>query len=149
MNRPAPRRSPLAGRSALNHPPTPTETAEVSVTPVVEAPHLAPAVDTAVAVETPPAPTTPKAVKTAKAPKATPAEDTEKKEQLRGYMRPTQIKRLKNTVVHTRVYGPHRNLTEFVENAVLTAVAEFEQKYNNGQPFPEAPEGSLPPGRSL
>lgn len=162
MNSPAPRRrSPLAGSSAL----TPTPPAEVPVAPQnfpfgdfndgqpvtpTEGP-LTPhqAIAKTGKVPLPKVTTAAKPKKTAKSEEVD-QEKQEKKVRLIGYLYPTDNKRLRNTVVHTQNNpGPHTSLTEFVEIAVMEKIEEFEKKYNGGKPFPEAPSGSIRPGRRL
>ena len=143
MNRPAPRRSPLAGRSALTPPPPPAEVPEVPEVPV-ETPHLAASGGASGGKTVAPAPVKPKTEKKPK-PVAEATEEDSKKERVIFYLPPTDNARLRNLVKHLPV-----SMTEFLGTQVMETVAKYEKTHNNGEPFPDPSPGvPLRPGRRM
>lgn len=133
-NRPAPRRSSLAGSTPVTPPPAAAEPAPVvDPTPVVEAP----------AAVSPP--------QRATSPAAAPARKTKYPPKVSFYQDPEDTARVRGTILHTMALegGRFRNLSQFIDQAVMAEVQRLEAKYNNGQPFPPMAPGELPQGRPM
>lgn len=124
-NRPAPRKSSLAGSSPVAPPAQP---ATAPAAPVVEA-----AQQPTVASEAPPA---------ARAkPKYPP--------KVSFYQDPEDTARVRGAILHTMTTEGARNLSQFIHQAVMAEVERLEAKYNGGQPFPPVEARGLPQGRPM
>jgi hypothetical protein len=125
MNRPAPRKSSLAGTSALTPPPA-TATA-----PVPGAPAAAPS---AVPVSRPVASTTEKpGVR-----------------RMNYYVESTeQSGRIRTAYLLGRARYGWRSLTEFQLETIMERVEALEAELNNGEPFAPSNAGTVPAGRPL
>lgn len=136
--RPAPRRSSLAGSTPVTPPPAAAQPAPAATepAPVVEAP----------AAVTPPQ----QATKPAE-PAAAPARKTKYPPKVSFYQDPEDTARVRGTILHTMALegGRFRNLSQFIDHAVMAEVERLEAKYNGGQPFPPMAPGELPQGRPM
>ncbi len=133
-NRPAPRRSSLAGSSPVAPPAQPATTPAPSV---VEA---APAQQPAVTSEARPAATATASPGRAK-PKYPP--------KVSFYQDPEDTARVRGAILHTMTTEGARNLSQFIHQAVMAEVERLEAKYNGGQPFPPVEARGLPQGRPM
>lgn len=129
MNRPAPRKSSLAGTSALTPPPS-----------TIAAPVAA-------------APTQPAAPSQSAAPASRPASSTSEKPSARRmnyYVDSTeQSGRIRTAYLVGRARHGWRSLTEFQLETIMERVVALEAELNNGQPFEPSSAGSVPAGRPL
>lgn len=135
--RPAPRRSSLAGSTPVTPPPAAAEPGPVvDPAPVAEAPAVAPAPQRASA----PAEAA-----------AAPARKTKYPPKVSFYQNPEDTARVRGTILHTMALegGRFRNLSQFIDQAVMAEVERLEAKYNGGQPFPPMAPGELPQGRPM
>ncbi|MFD7590862.1 hypothetical protein ACFV84_36090 [Kitasatospora sp. NPDC059811] len=77
-------------------------------------------------------------------------EQSGKKEKIPAYISSEDLDRLRNTVValqrNSEVAEPPVSLSAFVAAAVMLAVEEAEETYNNGRPFPARPNAKLKTG---
>lgn len=129
-NRPAPRKSSLAGSSPVAPPAQP---ATAPAAPVVEA-----AQQPTVTSEAPPA----AAASPARAkPKYPP--------KVSFYQDPEDTARVRGAILHTMTTEGARNLSQFIHQAVMAEVERLEAKYNGGQPFPPVEARGLPQGRPM
>jgi hypothetical protein len=131
--RPAPRKSGLAGASPFEPPaPVPPTTAAA-----------APAADQDTAAE--PAPTA------ARPARATPAKKagTKYPPKVTFYQDADDTARVRAAILHTMVDEGSRNLSQFVNAAVMAEVERLERKYNNGKPWPAVRSGEMPQGRPM
>ena len=62
------------------------------------------------------------------------------------YQDPADTDRVRGAILHTIVQEGNRNLSQFVNDAVMAKVVELEVKYNDGQPFPAVGARGLPQG---
>lgn len=132
--RPAPRRSSLAGSTPVTPPATePAPAAEP-----------APAPAQAPAAVTPPQ-------QASKPAEAAPVRKTKYPPKVSFYQDPQDTARVRGTILHTMALegGRFRNLSQFIDQAVMAEVERLEAKYNNGQPFPPMAAGELPQGRPM
>lgn len=129
MNRPSPRKSPLSGSSPVA--PPPAETPETKPTP---------AAAPAAAAKPAAAPVTRKAEE--------PSTSGKKKwrHKVSFYQDPADTDRVRGAILHTMVQEGNRNLSQFVNDAVMAKVEELEAKYNHGEPFPAVGARELPQG---
>jgi len=128
MNRPAPRKSSLAGSSPVA-PPAVSSPASVAAEPpaaVGQAPAVAGATRTAA-----------KKAGTKYPPKVS------------FYQDPEDTARVRGALLHTQVTEGSRSLSAFINRAVMAEVERLEAKYNNGQPFPAVGARELPQGRPM
>lgn len=123
MNRPSPRKSSLRGSSPVA--PPPAETPEAKPTPAADAAA---------------APVTRKAEE--------PSTSGKKKwrHKVSFYQDPADTDRVRGAILHTMVKEGNRNLSQFVNDAVMAKVEELEAKYNHGEPFPAVGARELPQG---
>lgn len=124
MNRPAPRKSSLAGTSALTPP-----------APVAPAPAAAEQAARPVARVSPPAPST-----------------TEKPgaRRMNYYVDSTeQSGRIRTAYLIGRAQYGWRSLTEFQLETIMERVESLEAELNNGEPFAPSSAGTVPAGRPL
>jgi hypothetical protein len=134
MSRPAPRRSSLAGSSPVTPPaaqvepaPAPTDDTATAAVPAARAPH----------------PATGKPVAGKKYP-----------HKVSFYQDPDDTDRVRGAILYTMTTPEgNRNLSQFVNRAVMAEVERLEAKYNGGQPFPsigarEMPQGGAAAARS-
>lgn len=123
MNRPSPRKSSLSGSSPVA--PPPAETPETKPTP---------------AATRAAAPVTRKAEE--------PSTSGKKKwrHKVSFYQDPADTDRVRGAILHTMVQEGSRNLSQFVNDAVMAKVEELEAKYNHGEPFPAVGARELPQG---
>jgi len=127
-NRPAPRKSSLAGSSPVAPPAQPATT---PAPPVVEAAQQPTS-------EAPPA----AAASPARAkPKYPP--------KVSFYQDPEDTARVRGAILHTMTTEGARNLSQFIHQAVMAEVERLEAKYNGGQPFPPVEARGLPQGRPM
>lgn len=133
MNRPAPRRSSLAGSSPVAPPPVEAEPAPEEAPALIQAEPAAaapqPGTSTAAAVKTP--------AKTKYPPKVS------------FYQDPADTDRMRAALLHTMATENYRNLSQFVSEAVMEKVARLEKAYNNGEPFGSVGARELPQGRPM
>ncbi|MDK9676590.1 MULTISPECIES: ParB family protein [Propionibacteriaceae] len=129
MNRPSPRKSSLSGSSPVA--PPPAETPETKPTP---------AAAPAAAAKPAAAPVTRKAEE--------PSTSGKKKwrHKVSFYQDPADTDRVRGAILHTMVQEGNRNLSQFVNDAVMAKVEELEAKYNHGEPFPAVGARELPQG---
>lgn len=129
MNRPSPRKSSLSGSSPVA--PPPAETPETKPTP---------AAAPAAAAKPVAAPVTRKAEE--------PSTSGKKKwrHKVSFYQDPADTDRVRGAILHTMVQEGNRNLSQFVNDAVMAKVEELEAKYNHGEPFPAVGARELPQG---
>lgn len=129
MNRPSPRKSSLSGSSPVA--PPPAETPETKPTP---------AATRAAAAKPAAAPVTRKAEE--------PSTSGKKKwrHKVSFYQDPADTDRVRGAILHTMVQEGNRNLSQFVNDAVMAKVEELEAKYNHGEPFPAVGARELPQG---
>jgi len=129
MNRPSPRKSSLSGSSPVA--PPPAETPETKP---------APAAAPAAAAKPAAAPVTRKAEE--------PSTSGKKKwrHKVSFYQDPADTDRVRGAILHTMVQEGNRNLSQFVNDAVMAKVEELEAKYNHGEPFPAVGARELPQG---
>lgn len=129
MNRPSPRKSSLSGSSPVA--PPPAETPETKPTP---------AAARAAAADPAAAPVTRKAEE--------PSTSGKKKwrHKVSFYQDPADTDRVRGAILHTMVQEGNRNLSQFVNDAVMAKVEELEAKYNHGEPFPAVGARELPQG---
>lgn len=121
MSRPAPRKSSLAGSSPV----TPPATAPAEPAP-------SPAVGTHATAA--PAAEPPAAGKKKYAHKVSFYQDSEDTARVRG------------AILYTMTTEGNRNLSQFVNRAVMAEVERLEAKYNGGQPFPPVGAREMPQG---
>lgn len=62
------------------------------------------------------------------------------------YQDPANTDRVRGAILHTMTTEGNRNLSQFVNDAVMAKVVELEVKYNDGQPFPAVGARELPQG---
>ena len=129
MNRPSPRKSSLSGSSPVA--PPQAETPETKPTP---------AAAPAAAAKPAAAPVTRKAEE--------PSTSGKKKwrHKVSFYQDPADTDRVRGAILHTMVQEGNRNLSQFVNDAVMAKVEELEAKYNHGEPFPAVGARELPQG---
>lgn len=65
------------------------------------------------------------------------------------YQEPEDTDRVRGAILHTMTTEGSRNLTQFINAAVMREVERLEAKYNGGQPFPPIGPGELPQGRPM
>lgn len=131
-NRPAPRKSSLAGSSPVAPPAQPA--AEPAQSTVEAAPAQPQTVTSA------PQPTAAAAPAKAK-PKYPP--------KVSFYQDPEDTARVRGAILHTMTTEGARNLSQFIHQAVMAEVERLETKYNGGQPFPPVEARGLPQGRPM
>ncbi|QAY64992.1 hypothetical protein ET495_17375 (plasmid) [Xylanimonas allomyrinae] len=128
MTRPAPRKSSLAGASPVAPPPEAVP-AKAAPSPVVAQTATQPAAAT------------------------TPAKKTERKTKyppkVSFYQDPEDTARVRGAILHTMTTEGPRNLSQFINQAVMAEVERLEAKYNGGQPFPSVGARELPQGRPM
>jgi len=134
MNRPAPRKSSLAGTSALTPP------AAVTPAPAASAPSA-------------PAATEPAAAAPPVARVSRPAASTSEKPGVRRmnyYVESTeQGGRIRTAYLVGRARYGWRSLTEFQLETIMERVEALEAELNNGEPFAPSSAGTVPAGRPL
>lgn len=124
MTRPTPRKSSLAGSSPVT-PPQPAAQAD----PVPAAS----------------VPASPATATRAVAPK--PAEGKKKyPHKVSFYQDPEDTARVRGAILYTMTTEGNRNLSQFVNRAVMAEVERLETKYNNGEPFPSVGAREMPQG---
>lgn len=132
-NRPAPRKSSLAGSSPVA---PPTQPAVEPAPSVVEA-----------------APAQPPTVTSAPQPAAAAAAPAKAKPKyppkVSFYQDPEDTARVRGAILHTMTTEGARNLSQFIHQAVMAEVERLETKYNGGQPFPPVEARGLPQGRPM
>ena len=62
------------------------------------------------------------------------------------YQDPADTDRVRGAILHTMTTEGNRNLSQFVNDAVMAKVTELEAKYNHGEPFPAVGARGLPQG---
>ncbi len=122
-NRPAPRKSSLAGSSPVAPP------AQPAAAPAPSAVDPAPA-----------QPVAPSSTAKAK-PKYPP--------KVSFYQDPEDTARVRGAILHTMTTEGARTLSQFIHQAVMAEVERLEAKYNGGQPFPAVGARELPQGRPM
>ena len=65
------------------------------------------------------------------------------------YQEPEDTDRVRGAILHTMTTEGSRNLTQFINAAVMREVERLEAKYNGGRPFPPIGPGELPQGRPM
>lgn len=65
------------------------------------------------------------------------------------YQDPEDTARLRAAILYTMAAEGHRNLSQFINRAVMAEVERLEAKYNHGQPFRPVIAGDLPQGRPM
>lgn len=129
MSRPAPRKSSLAGSS-----------------PVAPAP-VEPAAQPAAASPAPAERAVPEPRSSSTSNRKTGA--TKYPPKVSFYQDREDTDRVRGAVLHTMATEGYRNLSQFINLAVMEKVAQLEQKYNGGKPFPPAGTRELPQGRPM
>lgn len=117
MTRPSPRKSSLSGSSPVA--PPPTETPEAKPTPA----HV-----------------------TRKAEESSTSGKKKWRHKVSFYQDPADTDRVRGAILHTMVQEGNRNLSQFVNDAVMAKVEELEDRYNHGEPFPAVGARELPQG---
>ncbi|WP_143458844.1 hypothetical protein [Leifsonia sp. ALI-44-B] len=139
MAKPTPRASALGNR----HPYAPVEEASPAV---VEAAPEAPAPEPAAAAPAvePAEPVRP----TRQAASKTPTKGADKKPMsVRASL--TDQARIRAAFMATNSSERHGSLSDFITQAALEKVAQLEQKYNGGEPWPPLDAGDVPTGRPI
>lgn len=62
------------------------------------------------------------------------------------YQDPADTDRVRGAILYTMTTEGNRNLSQFVNDAVMGEVERLEAKYNNGKPFPPVKARELPQG---
>lgn len=62
------------------------------------------------------------------------------------YQDPEDTDRVRGAILYTMTTEGNRNLSQFVQKAVMAEVERLEAKYNNGEPFPPVGARELPQG---
>lgn len=62
------------------------------------------------------------------------------------YQDPADTDRVRGAILYTMTTEGNRNLSQFVNDAVMARVVELENKYNHGEPFPAVGARQLPQG---
>ncbi|MGW9114504.1 ParB family protein [Microbacterium sp. NPDC055683] len=57
--------------------------------------------------------------------------------------------RVRGAILHTMATERYRNLSQFINEAVMEKVERLEKKYNGGNPFPPVTARELPQGRPM
>ncbi|QHC65065.1 hypothetical protein GSU69_19620 (plasmid) [Rathayibacter festucae] len=135
MNRPAPRKSSLAGANPIT--PPQNATAEPAAKP--------PAPQDSPAQSAPPAP----AIEQQEMPTAKPTTKPKYPPKVSFYQDPVDTSRVRGAIRHTQVQEGTRTLSQFINDAVMEKVARLEAQYNGGQPFPSVGARELPQGRPM
>lgn len=60
------------------------------------------------------------------------------------YQDPEDAARVRGAILYTMITGGNRNLSHFVNRAVMAEVERLEAKYNNGEPFPSVGAREMP-----
>lgn len=60
---------------------------------------------------------------------------------------PEDPARVRGAILYTMTTEGNRNLSQFVNRAVMAEVERLEAKYNNGEPFPSVGAREMPYGR--
>ncbi len=134
MSRPAPRKSSLAGANPIT-PPAAQHPALETATPATTTPASESVAQASEAASKVPAQTQ-RPAKVAR-PKVSFYQDAD------------DTKRVRGALLHTMTTEGSRNLSEFINRAVMAEVERLEAKYNNGNPFPPVGSGELPQGRPM
>lgn len=129
MNRPSPRKSSLSGSSPVA--PPQAETIETKPTPAA-APEAA-AKPAAANV-------------TRKAEEPSTSGKKKWRHKVSFYQDPADTDRVRGAILYTMTTEGNRNLSQFVNDAVMAKVEELEAKYNHGEPFPAVGARELPQG---
>lgn len=62
------------------------------------------------------------------------------------YQDPADTDRVRGAILYTMTTEGSRNLSQFVNDAVMAKVEELEARYNDGKPFPPVGARELPQG---
>lgn len=62
------------------------------------------------------------------------------------YQDPEDTARVRGAILYTMTTEGNRNLSQFVNRAVMVEVERLEAKYNNGVPFPSVGAREMPQG---
>lgn len=62
------------------------------------------------------------------------------------YQDPEDTARVRGAILYTMTTEGNRNLSQFVNRAVMAEVERLEVKYNNGEPFPSVRAREMPQG---
>lgn len=62
------------------------------------------------------------------------------------YQDPADTDRVRGAILYTMTTEGNRNLSQFVNDAVMAEVRRLEAKYNQGEPFPAVGARELPQG---
>lgn len=135
MNRPAPRKSSLAGSNPIT--PPQIAAAELAAKP--------PAPQGSSAMSASPAP----AIEQQETPAAKPRTKPKYPPKVSFYQDPADTSRVRGAIRYTQVQEGTRTLSQFINNAVMEKVAKLEAQYNEGQPFPSVGARELPQGRPM
>lgn len=142
MNRPAPRKSSLAGSSPVAPPvssPAPEQpAAEILESHVIE---RSPAADAAADEVVRDLKRERSSKKQGSGPKYPP--------KVSFYQDPADTDRMRAAIMHTMAYEGFRGLSQFMQEAAMEKVERLEQKYNDGKPFGSAGARELPQGRPM
>ncbi len=65
------------------------------------------------------------------------------------YQDPEDTARVRGAILHTMTTEGSRNLSQFINRAVMAEVARLEAKYNHGEPFAPVGAKELPQGRPM
>lgn len=130
MSRPTPRKSSLAGSSPVTPPAT------VAAEP---SPASAPA-------ESTPAVAAPAPRATSQAVEQPAAAKKKYPHKVSFYQDPEDTARVRGAILYTMTTEGNRNLSQFVNRAVMAEVERLEAKYNDGQPFPAVGAREMPQG---
>lgn len=138
MNRPAPRKSSLAGSSPITPPPAATAPAAVDATGWTAEQHE----DNDQVQQTIRLQEAERAEGAAKAARREP----KSRAKVSFYQDPADTDRVRGAILYTMTTEGSRNLSQFIHKAVMAEVERLEAKYNNGQPFPPVGARELPQG---
>ncbi|PPG61978.1 hypothetical protein C5C69_06600 [Rathayibacter sp. AY1C7] len=139
MNRPAPRKSSLAGANPI----TPPQIAAAEPAAEPPAPQDSPA------RAAPPAPAIEQQETLAAKPTTKPTTKPKYPPKVSFYQDPVDTSRVRGAIRHTQVQEGTRTLSQFINDAVMEKVARLEAQYNGGQPFASVGARELPQGRPM
>lgn len=128
-SRPSPRKSSLSGSSPVT--PPQAETIETKPTPAA----------TPAAADKPAA-----APVTRKTEEPSTSGKKKWRHKVSFYQDPADTDRVRGAILYTMTTEGNRNLSQFVNDAVMAKVEELEAKYNHGEPFPAVGARELPQG---
>ncbi|MBS1673121.1 MAG: hypothetical protein JSS74_04070 [Actinobacteria bacterium] len=126
-------------KAAIAHEPDATPAPAAEPTPPAPAP---------AAVQTPAAAPKPEQPKSS-TPAAKATAKTKYPPKVSFYQDPADTDRMRAALLHTMATENYRNLSQFVNEAVMEKVARLEKTYNGGNPFGAVGARELPQGRPM